>query len=163
VQAGKLLEQVLITYMQNARMLMNHLTDDKMETRDEFRDMKMWKNLNNREVPNVLAGSPNPFVRPKERTFKQTSSLDEAMELLPDIIDAIVERSGDDPALLRQNLDRLKSNSYQSMPSPKRSPEDFAEYMDFLTRTQGEDAAGGRFQKYQEQNEFNRMKSKMVP
>lgn len=154
---------LLQTYVQDARLLMAHADDAEMNRRDSFRDVRMFNALNEGSVTRAIADQPNPFTNVGLRKFKKTSDLSEAAELLPGLLEGAVGRSGGDPEKIDQEFGKLKANSYQTMPSPQRRPLEFARYMEYLTKTQGPEAAAERFVDYQKQNAINQAKTAMVP
>lgn len=159
----QLLPVLLQTYVQNYRLFQAQMDDDEMKRRNSFRDVRMFNALNEGNVTPAIADQPNPFTNVGLRKFKKTSDLSEAAELLPGLLEGAVGRSGGDPEKMEQEFGKIKANSYQTMPSPTRRPLEFARYMEYLTKTQGPEAAAERFVDYQKQNAINQAKTAMVP
>lgn len=160
LQATELLGEFLSTYMQNVRVIKNQINADTMQERDNMRDYRMYKQLNNMDVPKSLTEGPNPFMNRASRNFKKAMSIEEAASLLPE---ALIEATKDveTPEQLDANLRRLKTDSYQTMPSPERQPLEFARYMSWLNDTQGN--AGERYGDYLKHKEMSKMRAGLVP
>jgi len=74
-----------------------------------------------------------------------------------------MQRSQGNPDVLRQQLQSLKQNSYQTMPSPQSMPLQFAKYYQYLVATRGQEAAQAVMQDYMRQNAINKAKGSMIP
>lgn len=72
-------------------------------------------------------------------------------------------KSGGSVEEFHKSLSSLKGNSYQTMPSPETSPEEFKKFYSFLVRTQGADAANERVKDYVMQKHINRAKNSLIP
>lgn len=148
--------------VQAARMIANHtLNEDNVERSDKFRDMRVFSELEGK--PARAIATTNPYMNYSARQFKQTSDVNEAASMLPELVQSVQQQHGQDYEELATNLRRLKSNSYQTFPSPERQPAAFQRYYKYLVATQGKDEADKRLQDYMHQQALNQIKSSMIP
>ena len=111
---------------------------------------------------------PNPLIDKNKRSFKETDSPSEAAGLLPKLVEDAIKNATDasgsiNPERLRAELSGLRRNSYQTIPSPERSPGAAGKYIDWLSRTQGTNESSRRIEDYMRRNAVNRAKTAMVP
>lgn len=164
---GDFLSKALEDNLQTFRIILAHTSAQKqedIERANKFRDLRVY---------NTLAGNPivdlssewgrNQFGPDDIKDFKRTKDPIKAAELLPKLISKALENAGSDPDKLRYELNKIKRNSYQTMPSPDNMPYRFMKYLTFLRKTQGEEAASARLVDYIEQNTVNRAKAGAVP
>lgn len=159
---GSFLEDTTQVY----RLALNNLSPEKkqqLEKTDKYRDLRVFKQLSNQDVSEVGTEKPNPFIGGEAKKFKQTPDLNEARDLLPSLIAKALKKSNGDIERLRAELDKLKRNSYQTMPNPESMPAAFLRNLEFLRKTQGETVASQRLADYIQQNAVNSLKTEMVP
>lgn len=161
-----ILSEILERYFQTYRLALANFSDEKkadISDANAKRDLKMFKNLNDYPVADVSGDRPNPFLRSETKKFKKTEDLNEAVELLPTIIQKEFERSQGNFGMFKRRLEGLKQNSYPIMPNMDTDPEQFAKYVNYIRATQGDEAATELIVKYYKRNTINKAKSAMVP
>lgn len=108
----------------------------------------------------------NPYMDMDEKMFKRTSNLSEAAQQLPDLIQEAFSKfnkSGGNIAVLKAEMQKIKQNSYETMPDPEKAPQTFIKYMALLSKTQGPEVASARYLDWLYKNHINKVKSQMVP
>lgn len=161
-----LIGQVLEDYMQGYRLAITQLSPEKkeeIEKTNRYRDLKNYKKLTGQPVTTYDGSRPNPFKGKDLREFKKSGDVAEASELLPDLIEKAFSKAGDDPELLKAELQKIKQSSYQTMPNPETMPLSFAGYLQFLSKSQGPEKAQEALFDYFRQNSVNKAKSSLVP
>ena len=158
----KMLVKIGTGSIQNARVFNNFMNADETERKNMFRDYRVWQEMTGRREPETGRQS-NEFENMEGKKFKRTKSPEEAIELLPRLIDRALEKAGDDPEKLKQALSSLKRNSYQTMPDYRNNPMGFSEYYDYLERTQGSEEASKRVDDFIQTRELNKFKNRLVP
>lgn len=151
--------------VQNYRLAMAQLSDkqkDKIERSNKFRDVRVFKKLSGEHVPDTRDLQVNEYENPEARKFKQTDDLNEAASLAPQLLEKAVT-SANDPIELKKEFEKLKRNSYQTMPDPQNDPLKFGRFYQWLVETEGQREADERVQDYFEQKAKNKIKSSMVP
>jgi phosphoenolpyruvate synthase/pyruvate phosphate dikinase len=158
--------QMLEDNLQVYRIILANLSAEKkedIERANKMRDLRVFKTISGDDIVDLTS----PFIRPlagqKMREFKQAKTPEEALEILPDLIDRALTRAGDSPEKLKKELSKIKRNSYQTMPNPERMPESFLRYITFLSKSQGEEVAQERLLDYLMQNTVNKVKSGLIP
>ena len=159
--AGILLLNFMKNQTQVARIASNWSDTDEVERKNRFRDLRVWKQMTSREVPSGF-NETNPAIRPEERQLKRATTPEEVAELLPKILDGLVEKHKDNPWGLKKAIERLKSNSYQTFPSPKSDGPDAMAYYDYLVKSVGKEEADARLEDYMQQSGLNRGKSRAL-
>lgn len=160
------LNMVMSDYIQAYRVGIAHFSPEKQEQLDRAnknRDLKVFELGEGLPASQAQTKRPNPLMNTEMREFKQTDDIQRAIELVQPLIQKAIEDAKGNPEQIRANLTKLKANSYQTMPSPSRSPYTFSRYNEFLTKTQGPEAAQERIQDYVIQNAKNRAKASMIP
>jgi hypothetical protein len=153
---------LMTTNIQAMRMLANHtVNDEESDRKDKFRDMRVYNELEGK--PAGVIAKTNPYLGLDAKKFKKTGDVGEAQRLAPELVRKAAAKSGGSVESFRKSLSSLKGNSYQTMPSPKESPEEFKKYYDFLVRTQGVDEANARVKDYVMQTQVNKAKSRLIP
>ncbi len=155
---------------QNARYGYNNLTEQgraESERKEKFRDLRVFEELTGRREGTSFTES-NPYLGLGARKFKQSDDLAAALQMTPDLVQQAVDQSQDedgqlDIERLRRKLRALKLNNYQTVPDALKNPRAFMEYMNFLSSTQGPEAAAERAQDFYLQREKNKVKSQAIP
>lgn len=150
------------------RTVLNHVGDkeENIERANKYRDLRTFRLLSGKDVADF---STSEYGKKYKSTtmdkFKKTGDLNEATELLPELIDKAVNKAKDsgDITDFFTETQKLKQNSYQTMPNPETKLVEFMQYYDFLVKTQGKAEADKRLVDYFEKNAINRAKSAMVP
>jgi len=135
---------------------------DEVERTNKFRDLRVYKQTTGQEVPSEVPQANSAF-RADEREFKRSTEPLDAAEKLRGVLDRFREEYKNDPAAMAKALRRLKSNSYQTFPSPQRDIADARKYYEYLTKAYGAEEADARVQDYLRQTKLNSLKSAAIP
>jgi hypothetical protein len=161
---AEFMQALMAGSLQNYRMIANHAWEkDSVERSEKFRDSRVFKRLQGETVPPSYLMNTTKFSKPASKEFKQLGDVSELPEKFGAAIDEAVTRSKGDPYKLKENLQALRQNSYQTIPDPEREPSKFIEFTKFLAETQGEEATNRRIADYFQQKALNRMKTRLVP
>jgi len=151
-----------VNNVQALRLLANRTwKDEQIERSDKFRDVRVFNELEGK--PASATPSVNPYLNLEQKEFKRTSDLGEAAKLAPNIVKSAVRKAEGNPLEAKRNLESLKGNSYQTVPSPTTSPDEFTKFYNFLVQTQGKKVADERVKDFMRQNAVNKIKSRMIP
>jgi hypothetical protein len=158
-------EQVAKNSLQGYRLVNNNFLNEEDTKRSEkFRDKAVFETMTGQKQPTSFgAARSNPYMDTDYKEFKRAGTPEEAIAALKPAIDAAIRKSEGNPEKLKRELESLKRNSFQTMPSPENMPQEFLNYVLFLKETQGEEAATARVQEYLMMNQLNKMKSRAVP
>lgn len=164
---AKLAQTISTSSVQSLRYLNNNFADAEGTKRKErFRDLSVYESMNGMKSGDD-AGSANEFMNLGAKKFKEEGDIGKSVEELPTLINRAIEKSNVDgmidPEKLKAQLESLKSNNYQTMPSPDSMPRRFFDYLNYLTRTQGQEKASETLMNYLQQRAVNSAKSSMVP
>lgn len=154
-----LMTDLLKTTFQNYRYAdANFISPKETDRKEKFRDLRIYKDLNH-EQPQA-AGSGNPYTGLAARKFKRAEGMDETMAALPAALDAAINKSGGDFTKLKEEVEGLKRNSYQTFP---KDPVQAFQYFQYLSETLGPEEAGNRYSDYLRQSAVNKAKNTMLP
>lgn len=160
------LTNLLEDFSQAARLILPLLSEDRaeaVERSNRYRDLKAWKITHDKELGSYSENTANPLLNRDVKKFKRTSDLEEAMSLRGTLIKKAFEKGGKDPEKIYKELDKLRRNSYQTMPSPWENERDFIEYYSFLKRTKSPEEVKAIVVDYFKQNALNEAKSDLIP
>lgn len=165
---AKLAQVISTSSVQSMRYANNNFIEpDKTKRKEAFRDLSTYEQMEG--LKSGGDNSPaNEFQNLGAKEFKETDDVSEAASELPDLISRVLKQSSSSDGMidiekLRSKLDTIKQNNYQTMPSPDDMPLRFLNYLNFLKRTQGDEAANERLLNYFKQRAVNTAKSEMVP
>lgn len=164
---AKLAQTISTSSVQSLRYLNNNFVDSEGTKRKErFRDLSTYESMNGMKSGDD-AGSANEFMNLGAKKFKEEEDIRKASEELPGLVNRAISKSTTDgmidPEKLKAQLESLKSNNYQTMPSPDSMPRRFFDYLNYLIRTQGQEKANETLTNYLRQRAVNSVKSEMVP
>lgn len=160
-----LINQIAQDNIQNYRLIINQVDDTKARdiiSANKNRDYKMFRELSG-EHSSYKPTEVNPFLNQESREFKKDNDPSKAGELGIKAINAIVDRNKNNPVNMVSQLRGLKSNPITWMPSMEGNALEFAKYLSFVRRTQGESAANKLVNDYAMTKALNDAKGKMVP
>lgn len=126
------------------------------------RDLRVWKMANQLPYQEQGFTEANPYMKIPEKQFK-SGSVENAVEMLPQLIERAWARSGGDIEAFKNQLRSLKTNQYPTMPDPETMPMTFARYAKDLQETKGPEEAGRIMADYFTRRTQNKMKSAIVP
>lgn len=161
-----IISQMMEDMLQTYRLALPYISAEKkedIERANKMRDLKMFKITHGYRVSPASYERPNPFINKDIREFKRTQDIEEAAEMLPDLVEKAIEEADGNLDKLQSRLNLIKQNSYQTMPNPERQIQAFSDYYDFLVKTQGQEEADKRLMDYLEVNVINKAKAKLVP
>jgi hypothetical protein len=131
---------------------------------DKEQQLRRWRMVEGQPYePEGVASGANVLRNLQMKQFKQTSNLQEAAGLRPELIALARQRAQGNPELFRQQLEALRQNSYQTMPSPERMPLQAHQYLQYIAKTQGPAAAQAMLMDYMRRNAINKAKESMIP
>lgn len=125
------------------------------------RDMDTWSRMMGRPVRSSVTAIPS-YSRLEEREFDRASP-QAAASMVPGMIQKAFARANGDPMQMQSNLRQMKTIQTQGMPSPDRDPAGFMNYYNWVSRTQGPEAASRLMSDYIRRLNENKMKSDMIP
>lgn len=163
---GDAISQMLEDTLQTYRLGLAHLSSEKqtdIEKSNKYRDLKLFKSLNDLPVPSASSERANPFLNKDIKDFKKTQDMGEATRLLPKLFTKAFEDSKGNVDVLRSKLNGIKLNNYDTLPNPDRIPYTFAQYLQYVSKTQGADKAAALLTDYYLKNAVNKAKSSMIP
>lgn len=105
----------------------------------------------------------NPYMNIEQQKFKHEPDVQQAVKMIPELVTNIMERYRSQPDVMMQKLKALKENQYDTMPSLQTMPMQFFRYMQYVSRTQGEEAAQDMMRDYMTHRITNQVKSSVAP
>jgi hypothetical protein len=162
----KFAADTLADNIQTARLIFNHVGEgeQKLDKSNKLRDLRSFNLLEGNDVTDQSSTDySNKYIDQKASEFKNEEDLGKAEKMLPELLKQAFEKSNGDPEKLQSELEKLKKNSYATMPSPENMPIAFRNYLAFLTKTQGKDAAVARYKDYLLHSIKNEVKSGAIP
>ena len=172
VQVTDVIAKVLQNNFQVARIVINNATDEgkaNVTRANMLRDLRVFNQMHGLPVSDTGAlPAQSYFTGKEERDWKRSKNLETAIpqgqELIKKILEDAKRPDGSlDIEKLHTDMRALKSNSYQTMPSPTEKPLSYLGYRQWLQKTQGDQEAEARTSDYLRQNAINRAKTAMVP
>ena len=109
------------------------------------------------------ASEGNPYMDMSQKSFKRTQDIGQAVKMLPGLVSNIIQQYKGQPDIMMSKLEALKENQYDTMPSPAKFPIEFSNYMKYLVKEQGPQAAQAAMMDYYKHKAINSAKSSMVP
>lgn len=165
---AKLAQTISTSSVQSLRYVNNNFIDkEDAKRKEKFRDLRVYEQMEGLRTAD--SGSvPNEFANLGAKKFKETGDVNEAVTELPKLIEKAMNKSMNDEGMidlekLRAQLDSIKSNNYQTMPSPDSMPKRFLDYLNYLVRTQGQEEANKTLTDYLTQRTVNQVKGSLVP
>lgn len=156
---AELMKNILKATYQNYRYAdANFVSPEEAERKEKFRDMRVYSEL--KHEPPQARGNTNPYLGMAAREFKRADTMEEAVSSLPGAIDTAVKKSGGDYSKLKEGIEGLKRNSYQTFP---KDPVQAFQYYQYLSETLGPEEARARYEDYLKQSMVNKVKNQMVP
>lgn len=153
--------------IQNARLLINQFSENKekdIEHSNKVRDYTTFKELSG-EHKAYDATTPNPLEGRATKDFKRASIEDvrKLPELAGKAVNQALIKAKSDPVKMITNIRGLKSNPITWAPSVDNNTPEFGKYLNYLTETQGPEAASQFLRNYITQREVNKAKSSLIP
>lgn len=153
-----------VNTIQASRYAAGHIEKDETERKESFGDYRKYQEATGKSSREELKASKgNPYQDMDAKKFKKTDDLKEAAEMMPSLIQRAIKNANGDPYKLKAEFRKLKSNNFQTMPSPETQPTEFYEYVNYLNKTIGPEKTALRVQKFFTQRAVNKAKNTMVP
>jgi hypothetical protein len=161
---AELIKNLAVQTSQTGRYIAGNIPSEENQRKSEFQDIRKYEEATGRRENTELGqSSPNKYLGLGTRKYKETTDVGEAAAMLPDLIQKAFDKAGNDPYRLKSEFNKIKQNSYRSMPSMKDQPLEFFSYLQYLRDTQGEEAASQRLTRFLTQGAVNRAKASLVP
>lgn len=161
---GQFIKSFAVNTIQASRYAAGHLNKEETERKESFGDYRKYQEATGKSSREELKASKgNPYQDMNAKKFKKTADVKEASELVPELIQKAIKNSNGDPYKLKAEFRKLKSNNFQTMPSPETQPTEFYEYVGYLNKTIGPEKTALRVQKFFTQRAVNKIKNTMVP
>ncbi len=160
-----LLNQLAQDNIQNYRLIINQLSEDKASQVSEAnknRDYKMFQELNGQHN-SYTPGDSNPFLNQEEKDFKQSNDPSKIGQLGVNAINKVLDVNKNNPSRMISKLQGLKSQNINWAPSMDRDPLTFSKYLNYIRTTQGDKAANEMINNYALTRAVNQAKSQMIP
>lgn len=135
----------------------------KKEVNTGTGDLRRYRMAEGLPYEQQTESANNPYLNLQQKGFKRTSDLGEAAQDIPGLMQLAMQRSKGNPEVFKSQLESLKQNSFQTMPSPETMPSQFSRYYKYLVSTQGPEVAAQRMQEYMMHSAINRAKAGMIP
>ncbi len=164
-------KHVMTTNFQLGRVAYNQMVNngliygtpaEKKALSDKMGELRRFDMVNGLPYNELDAGG-NPFMNIEQHRFKSEQNVEEAVKQLPQLITNIVQTYRDKPDVMRSKLQALKQNSYNTFPSMEKMPIEFMEYVGYLNRLKGPEAANNELMDYFKHKSINSLKSSIVP
>jgi hypothetical protein len=166
------MQRVLIRNVQMARMAINQGIDkgiitgtlaQRKELTDKLEQLERFQKISGNPFATPSGIGENPYMNLEQKQFKREQDIPKAMGMLPPIIQGIVQNYSDKPDIMMAKLKALKENPYATFPSLENEPIQFRNYMDWLTRVKGPQAAQQELMEYTKHKAINEAKASVVP
>lgn len=138
------------------------LPAEKKMLSDKMNELRRYDMVSGLPYNDIDQGS-NPFMNIEQQKFKHDSNVGEAVQMIPQLLNGIIQRYGSQPDLMLQKIKALKQNMYDTMPSMESTPMQFFKYLQYLGRTEGPEKAQEMLTDYMRHTIGNRIKSGIVP
>jgi hypothetical protein len=142
--------------------LITGLPAEKKQLSDKLGDLRRF---------DMVSGIPydsqdfagNQFANLEQKKFQYDQDPSEAVEMIPGLVNNIVDKYQNNPDVMMSKLKALKENSYETMPSPENMPLQFSRYYQYLQRAYGTDVANDRYTDYMMHSKINSVKNSVIP
>ena len=146
----KAVGDILTSTTQTLRIISNQtLKRQDLEDQNARRDLRMFRRFEGIRPQSQPAGVGNRYMRPDTREFKESKTVQEALDALPAAFDEQIERADGRADKLKNYTTGLYTIPDKTMPSVKtpEGVEEFLRYRDYIMRQRG----GGRWDKILDQ------------
>jgi hypothetical protein len=142
--------------------LIHGLPAEKKMLSDKMNELRRFDIVNGLPY-NDIEQSANPFMNIEQQKFKHDPDIVESAQMIPGLINNIIQRYGSNPDVMFSKIKALKENVYSTMPSLESTPIQFFRYLQYLGRTEGPEKAQAMLQDYMTRTIGNKIKSGIVP
>jgi len=138
--------------LQAFRVINDHLNKDRIADIDKSnkeRDLRVFDTIKGNDITDRTSPFKEDLRRLDLKDYSKETDINKAIsEDLPKLIQKAFDLSKGDPSKLKKELDRIKGDTYPTMPNMETEIEDFSEYYQFLSKTQGKEEADKRLNDY---------------
>jgi len=142
--------------------LITGLPAEKKELSDKMGQLRRFDMVEGLPY-NEIDEASNPYMNIEQKNFKMEQDPQKAMQMLPQLIQNIMETYHDKPDVMMSKLKSLKENNYSTFPSMENMPLSFVKYLGYLQREEGPEAAQNELMSYMKHKMVNEVKSSVVP
>lgn len=156
------ISQALENNLQTYRIIEGYVSADKkedIERTNKLRDLRVFNTLSGNKISDLGIDYGVNLEDLDTKKFKQTKDMQEAESLLPSLLKKAVDKSDGSVDKLKDNISRLKSNRYPTVPDIKKNAQQAEDYIRFLIDTQGKEEATKRVNDFLETNAINKAKT----
>lgn len=146
----------------NSGLLTGNLADKKLLS-DKLGELRRFNMVEGYPYEDASPSQANPYMNLEQKKFKRTQDLGEAVEQLPELINTILTKYQDHPDVMMQKLKALKENNYETFPSLESTPAKFGNYLSYLTKKEGPQAAQEALMDFFKHKTINEVKGSLVP
>jgi hypothetical protein len=132
------------------------------------RDLRMFRQLNDIPTQRLSKLQGNPFGDQIAKDYSAAQTPQEALALAPQVRQRAIEKStGDDGAIDRERLSSafrsLRTPTSDLVPSLRSTPKQFREYLEWIERTQGAEAAQAVLSNFIRKQRMDQVKGQLIP
>lgn len=162
---------ILSTDMQLSRIALNQginaglitgLPAEKKLLSDKLGQLRRFDMTEGLPYSDIDQGT-NPMMNIEQQKFKHDDNLGEAAQMIPGLINNIIQKYGDHPDVMLSKIKALKENQYATFPSLETSPLSFFKYINYLNKSVGPEAGQAALSDYMRHKVINSVKSGIVP
>jgi hypothetical protein len=156
------LSSVAINHGINAGLI-DGMPAEKKELADKMGQLRRFEMVQGIPYNEVEEGS-NPYMNLEQKKFKMTQDLGKAVKMLPELINSIVTKYKDNPDVMMNKLEALKTGSqYTTFPSFEKLPMQAMKYIAYLQREEGPEQAQAALRDYLMHKTTNEIKGSLIP
>lgn len=160
------ISDVIESNLQAYRLALGYLSAEKKEDIDKvnkLRDLRVFNMQEGNDVRDLSLNFNRP-IRTDTWKFKNSDTVAEAAELLPELVLKAFKDSKGDVSDFADALENLKSGSqYTTMPNIDKKADDFVKFTEFLAKTQGKEEAKARIVDYFSKKALAEERRELVP
>lgn len=162
---------ILSTDMQLSRMALNQginaglvtgLPAEKKLLSDKLGELRRFDMTEGIPYGDIDQGT-NPMMNIEQQKFKHDDNVSEAAQMIPQLVNNIIQKYGDKPDVMLSKIKALKENQYATFPSLETSPLSFFKYITYLNKSVGPEAGQAALMDYMKHKAINSVKAGIVP
>jgi len=143
--------------------LITGMPAEKKQLADKLGELRRFEEVQGLPYDETEQGS-NPYLNFEQKKFKMTQDMGKAVQMLPGLINNIVEKYKSNPDVMMNKLEALKSgDQYATFPSFEKMPLQAMKYIAYLQREEGPEQAQAALQDYLRHKTINEVKGSLVP
>lgn len=136
-------------------------------------DVKRANTLRDVNVFNRESGQPikaigsaidtNPFLNADQRAFGRSEDIGTIMKMAPALVNEAFQRGGGDINRVKQLLNSARNSGSDLLPSMEAQPQRFMQFINFIRRSQGDEAANAAMQDYARKQGLDAVRRDLIP